>query len=78
MTTDEYEQWREAALVSSAKEMVDSGMLTPEAAQARSAGQHAEFLPQEQATPGMHLLRVLDHPKSRYRSSKCAAHRLAP
>ena len=31
-----------------------------EAARARSAEQHAEFLPQEQATPGMHLLRVLD------------------
>jgi ribosomal protein S18 acetylase RimI-like enzyme len=60
MTADEYEQWREAELASYAKEMIDSGMLSPEAAQARSTEQHAEFLPQEQATPHMHLLRVLD------------------
>ncbi len=60
MTDQEYEQWRDAELASYAQEMVDSGMLSPEAAQARSAEQHAEFLPQEQATPGMHLLRVLD------------------
>lgn len=60
MTEHEYEQWRDAELASYAQEMVDSGMLPPDAARARSAEQHAEFLPQEQATPGMHLLRVLD------------------
>lgn len=60
MTDEEYDRWRDAELASYAQEMVDSGMLSPEAAGARSAEQHAEFLPQEQATPGMHLLRVLD------------------
>lgn len=60
MTDQEYERWREAELASYAQEMVDSGMLPLEAAQARSAEQHAEYLPQEQATPRMHLLRVLD------------------
>jgi ribosomal protein S18 acetylase RimI-like enzyme len=60
MTDEEYEQWRDAEVASYAQEMIDSGMLSPEAAQARSAEQHAEFLPQEQGTPGMYLLRVLD------------------
>ncbi|MGT2427399.1 N-acetyltransferase family protein [Amnibacterium kyonggiense] len=60
MTDQEYAQWRDAELASYAQEMVDSGMLAPEAAQARSAEQHAEFLPRGQATAGMHLLRVLD------------------
>ncbi len=60
MTDEEYETWREAELASYAQEMVDSGMLQPDAARVRSAEQHAEFLPQDRATPGMHLLRVLD------------------
>lgn len=60
MTAEEYERWTAAELASYAQEMVDSGMLSPEAARERSAQQHAEFLPQEQDTPGMHLLRVLD------------------
>lgn len=60
MTDEEYERWRGAELASYAQAMVDSGILSPEAAQVRSAEQHAEFLPQERATPRMHLLRVLD------------------
>lgn len=60
MTAEEYEQWRRAKLDAYALEMVEAGMLAPDAAQRRAEEQHAEFLPQEQATPRMHLLRVLD------------------
>lgn len=60
MTDQEYERWREAELAAYAQEMVDSGMLTAEAARARSVEQHAEYLPRGRATPRMHLLRVLD------------------
>lgn len=60
MTDAEYEQWEAAEIASYAQEMVASGLLSREAAEARSAEQHAEFLPRGRATAGMHLLRVLD------------------
>ena len=60
MTDAEYEEWSAAQLGFYAQEMVDSGMLEPEAARRRAAEQDAEYLPRGRATPGMHLLRVLD------------------
>lgn len=60
MTQHEYERWSAAEIASYAQEMVESGMLPPAAARARALEQQAEFLPRQLATPGMHLLRVLD------------------
>jgi ribosomal protein S18 acetylase RimI-like enzyme len=60
MTQDEYDEWRGASLASYTAEMVEAGILPPDAARARAEEQLAEFLPEALATPGMHLLRVLD------------------
>jgi ribosomal protein S18 acetylase RimI-like enzyme len=60
MTATEYDEWQAGTLATYAQEMVDSGMLGLEAAQNRAKEQFAEYLPQGAATPGMHLLRVLD------------------
>jgi ribosomal protein S18 acetylase RimI-like enzyme len=60
MTHNEYESWREASLDAYAEEMIESGMLAPTAARERSEEQLSEYLPLDQKTPGMHLLRVLD------------------
>lgn len=60
MTDAEYDVWRREEVAGYAQEMVDSGMLGPAAARQRAEEQHAEYLPHEQTTVGMHLLRVLD------------------
>ena len=60
MTDDEYAGWAAAVNASYAQEMVESGMLPPDAARARAEQQLLEFLPQGRTTPGAHVLRVLD------------------
>lgn len=60
MTAEEYEAWRAAEIRSYAAEMVESGLLDPDAALRRSEEQTSEFLPDGLATARTHLLRVLD------------------
>ncbi len=55
MTQDEYVAWREQSVRDYAADIATSRDLEPAAAEAQSAGEFAQLLPDGLASPGMHL-----------------------